>query len=493
MIEQRSLRAAGSAMVWRLVQMGGVKLIYMVRLLVLAILLAPADFGLVAIATSATGFLLGLTNFGLIPAVVQAKDMDHEKYAAAWTFDMSRSFVVAALTILFAPLIADIFAEPRSVPVIRALALRPLLESMMSIKVAALNRNLTFRPLAYLRIVEAIFNTIISIALAKFVGVWALVLGPIGGALAMAIASYSLAPYRPRISFNWNAVKPLMNFGGWILVTGLVAMAGSHGLRIAISRHLGAEGLGLYFLAAQLAYLPNEVASEAVGAVAFPLFARLQNSVSQATRAFRALFSGLAAVLYPACVLLIVLAPTLIHNVLGSEWDGTETVIRVLSLVVMVGIFGEVAVSVFKGFGQPYRITMLEVVQSTVTISLVWFLTSRVGLVGAALAWVPAILLSQGLSAWFLLSILDQPFRGLLAPFMAVLTATMLCVVVATIAIYFVPGVVGLIIAAALGIMSTMAFLWFADYRYELGFADDLALVFPQFAAFLRSASIKNR
>ena len=136
---------------------------------------------------------------------------------------------------------------------------------------------------------------------------------------------------------------------------------------------------------------------------------------------------------------------------------------------------------------------MLEVVQSTVTISLVWFLTSRVGLVGAALAWVPAILLSQGLSAWFLLSILDQPFRGLLAPFMAVLTATMLCVVVATIAIYFVPGVVGLIIAAALGIMSTMAFLWFADYRYELGFADDLALVFPQFAAFLRSASIKNR
>ena len=279
MIEHRPMRAAGNAMVWKLVQMGGVKVIYMVRLLVLAILLTPTDFGLVAIATSATGFLLGLTNVGLIPAVVQAENMDDEKYDAAWTFDMSRSFIVATLTIIFSPVIADIFAEPLAVPIIQALALRPLIESLTSIKVAALNRNLTFRPLAYLRIVEAIFNTVVSIALAKFIGVWALVFGPITGALAMVIASYILVPYRPRITLNWHAIKPLMNFGGWILITGLVAMVGSYGLRIAISRQLGAEGLGLFFIAVQLAYLPSEVASEAVGAVAFPLFARLQSNV----------------------------------------------------------------------------------------------------------------------------------------------------------------------------------------------------------------------
>ena len=86
MIEERPMRAAGNAMVWKLAQMGGVKIIYMVRLMVLAILLTPADFGLVAIATSATGFLLSMTNVGLIPAVVQAKDMNDERYAAAWTF-----------------------------------------------------------------------------------------------------------------------------------------------------------------------------------------------------------------------------------------------------------------------------------------------------------------------------------------------------------------------------------------------------------------------
>jgi PST family polysaccharide transporter len=492
MTEERPMRVAGNALVWKLVQMGGVKLIYMIRLFVLAILLAPTDFGLVAIATSATGFLMGLTNVGLIPAVVQAQNMDDEKYDAAWTFDVSRSILVAALTVIFAQEIATLFAEPRAVHIIQALALRPLIESLTSIKVTALNRSLTFRPLAYLRIVEAIFNAAISISFARFVGVWALVFGSIGGALAMVIASYLLAPYRPRISFNWSAVKPLMNFGGWILVTGLVAMAGNYGLRIAISRQLGSDALGLYFLAVQLAYLPSEIANEAVGAVAFPLFARLQNDISRATRAFRALLTGLAVSLYPICALIIILAPTLIHDILGAKWAGTEEVIRILSIVVMIGIFGDVAVSVFKGFGQPHRVTLLEVVQSTVTIASVWFLTNRLGLVGAALARLPAIIVSQILCARSLMVLLDHPFRGLRNPFMAIVAATILGIGATMALNRFIPGLTGMIIAIVCSGLLIISFLWIADRRYELGFAHDLALAFPQLAGFIAAAPRKN-
>jgi len=486
MMENHHMRAAGNAMVWKLVQMGGVKIIYLIRLLVLAILLTPADFGLVAIAMAATGFLLSVTNFGLIPAVVQAESMDDVKYDAAWTLDMTRSFIVALLTIVFAPTIANIFAEPLAVPIIQVLALRPFIESLISIKLVALNRELSFRPSAYLKIVEAISNTLISVSLAKFVGVWAIVFGYIGGTLSMVIASYILAPHRPHIAFNWKATSPLMNFGGWVFLTSLVAMAGNYGVRIAISRQLGAEELGLYFIAVQLAYLPNEVADEAVGAVAFPLFARLQGNILQATRAFRALFSGLAAVIFPLCALMIVLAPALVHDVLGPSWAGTEQVIRVLSLVVMIGTFGEVAVTVFKGFGQPYRITLLEVIQSSITISLVWVLTRRFGLVGSAMAWLPAILFSQLLSASYLQNILDHPLRGLQNPLKAILAATALCFIVAMMVIYFIPGVVGLVTAAALGGMSTVLLLCVADGRYKLGFAQNLAMAFPQFASFFR-------
>lgn len=494
MIEQSPIRAAGNAMVWKFVQMGGVKVIYMVRLLVLAILLTPEDFGLVAIATTATGFLLGLTNLGLIPALVQVDQADEERYDAVWIFEMSRSVFVAGLTIVFAPFIANLFSEPHAVFIIQALALRPLLESMTSIKVVALNRQLSFRPLAYLKIVEALFSTVISIVLAQSLGVWAMVIGVLAGTASMVITSYILVPHRPRPRFRWKEVQPLMRFGWWLFITGLIAMASNYGLRLVISRQLGAEGLGLYFLAVQLAFLPNEVANEAVGAIAFPLFARLQSQITQATRVFRAIFSLLAATLYPVCVLIIVLAPSLTLDILGPNWMGTEQVIRVLALVVMIGIFGDVAVTVFKGFGQPYRVTLVEVIQSSTTLTFMWILTQKFGLVGSALAWLPAVLLSQILCAIFLQKILDHPFQGLHRPILAILAASIVCTIVAWVTRSLRPDITGSVVATIAGLASAVAVIWIVDRRYDVGIVQYLALVFPKLAAFLGVPAIpENR
>jgi lipopolysaccharide exporter len=486
MTEQRPLRVAGTAMLWQAFQMGGVKVLYMIRLLILAIMLTPADFGLIAIALSATGFLLNLTNFGLIPAVVQADDMDDSKYDAVWTFDMTRSVIVTALTIIFAPLIAGIFAEPRAVPIIQVLALRPLIESMMSIKVAALNRNLTFRPLAFLKIIEAVFNAIISIGLAKFFGVWAIVFGMIGGALSMVVASYILAPYRPRIFYNWQSVKPLLKFGGWLLITGVIAMAGNFGLRIVISRQLGAEGLGLYFLAAQLAFVPSEVASEVVGTVAFPLFARLQFSLQQAARVFKAILTGLMALLYPISALIIVLSPVLVQDILGAKWNGTVPLIQILALVTMIGLLGDATIPLVKGFGQPYRVTQIELVQSSSLILMIWFFTSRYGTVGAALAWLPAIICVQILCLYFIQDIFQGSLMEARRPLIAIFLATIAGAGISYLAIHALPNIPGLVIASLLAVLVTGSILWFSDHRYSLGLVRNIAIAFPQLASFLK-------
>jgi lipopolysaccharide exporter len=491
MSEHRPMRAAGTAMLWQAFQMGGVKALYMVRLLVLAILLTPADFGLIAIALAATGFLLNLTNFGLIPAAVQAEDMDDARYDAVWTFDMTRSIIVTTLTVLFAPLIAEIFAEPRAIPIIQVLALRPLIESLMSIKVAALNRNLKFRPLAFLKIVEAIFNAVISIALAKSLGVWAMVYGMIGGSALMVIASYILAPYRPRLLFDWNAVKPLLKFGGWLLITGVVAMAGNFGLRIIISRQVGAEGLGLYFLAAQLAFVPSEVASEVVGTVAFPLFARLQSSLQQAARAFQAILTGLMALLYPISALIIVLSPILVQDILGAKWGGTVSLIQILGLVTMIGLLSDATIPLVKGFGQPYRVTQIELVQSSSLILMIWFFTERYGAVGAALAWLPAIICVQILCLYFIRDIFHDPLREVRKPLFAIFLATLAGAGISYLVIHVIPNIPGLVIASLLAALVTGSILWFSDQRYSLGLVRNIAIAFPQVASILKIRNTK--
>jgi lipopolysaccharide exporter len=477
---EQPIQKAGSALIWQAVKMGGVKLIFLARIFILARLLLPDDFGLVAIATTAMGFLFNLTNLGITPALVQGNETTEAHYDAAWTLDFYRSLILTIVVIFAAPFIAVVFAESRAIPVIQVLAFRPLLESLTSIKVVALNRNLSFRPLAILRIVEAIVNTLLAILLAKSIGAWALVAGSLGGALSIVVVSYILAPYRPKLSLDWRSIRPLIHFGKWMSLTNILSLTANYILRVVITRQFGTAGLGVYSMASQLAFMPGDVAGEAVGAVAFPLFARLQNDVRQATRVFQAMFSGLAAILYPVCALLVVLSPSLVSEVLGTNWVGTDSLIGILAIVVMFGIFGEVTVSVFKGFGQPYRIAILEVIQSSITITLIWILPQYFGLIGAALAWLPAIIVSQLMSARFLVRVLEQPFNNLYKPFLAILVSTAGCMSVAVIANQMIPGIVGLGLSIVLGGLFTVASLWIADRRFQLGFAHNLVSVFPQ-------------
>jgi O-antigen/teichoic acid export membrane protein len=452
----------------------------MLRLLILAWLLSPDDFGLLAIATTAIGFLLHVTDIGMIPALVQGDEIEEKHYNAAWTVGISRTLAITLLTILAAPFIAQLFAEPRAVPIIQVLAIRPLLEALSSIKVAKLTRQLQFQPLAILKLVEAVVTTVVSIALAKSYGVWALVVGTLAGSFSYLFVSYLVAPHRPQVSFHWTVAKSLIRFGRWVFLTGLIVMAGNYVLRIVISRQLGTVELGLYFLAAQLAFLPAEAASEVVGTVAFPLFARLQNDLQQATRIFQMVLSGLAILLFPICALLIVLAPTLVQEVLGTRWTGTVQVIQVLALVSMIGIFGEVTLPIFNGFGKPYNVTIIEIVQSTSVIALVWSLTSFFGLVGAALAWLPTAIVSQTVSAILIRRLLPQPLVGLPRRLLTITTVTGLSALVAFSVDQLVPGLAGLILAITLGLLVFAGLLWILDYRLKIGLLDDLNRVFPQ-------------
>jgi O-antigen/teichoic acid export membrane protein len=484
--ESPPIRQAGSALIWRAVELIGEKLIYFLRLLILARLLVPDDFGLLAIAVTAIGIFLSITNLGMIPALVQGQEVEDTQYDVAWTVGITRALTITFVVIVSAPLIASIFAEPRAEAVIRVLALRPLLDSLVSIRVADLNRNLQFKPLAILKIASALVNAMISIILASTFGVWALVAGVLAGALTTMLISYILAPYHPRLSFNVASAMPLIRFGRWIFVNSLIVLIGSSVLRIAISRQLGAAELGVYYLAAQIAFLPAEVASGVVGEVAFPLIARIQADINRVTRAFRTMLVGTTTLLYPVSALIIALAPTFVEQILGPKWQGTEPVIRILSLATMIGLFGEVVVPLLKGLGLPYKITIIELVQSIVVIILVWGFASRYGVVGAALAWLPAVTMSQFISAYFINPLLHKPFAKLVRPMLVIILATVLGAAVALVVGQFIPGLFGFGLAISLALLAIAVILWTAERRFSLGITQDLSRMFPQMTSFLR-------
>ncbi len=482
-------RKTGSALFWQMTRLAGSKVTFLVRTLVLARLLAPEDFGLLAVSMIAVDLLVHLTETGMVPALIQRPDVDERHYHSAWTLGILRALGVTATVYLAAPLIAGLFAQPQATPLIRVLAIRPLLDAVASVRVVDLHRTLRFRPLTLLQLGDAVVNTVVAIALAPLLGVWALVISVLASSIFHATLSYILAPYRPRLILDREAASSLIRYGRWVFLTSLIAVSGGSMIQLVISRRLGVAELGLYTLAGKLAFVPYEVSSGVLQTVAFPLYTQLQTDTRRVEQTFRIVWVSAAAFLWPICALMMALAPSLVENVLGPRWQGTVPLIRWLALVNVLGLFGDVTTPIFKALAQPYRVMVVEMLQSVLLITLIWGLAGSYGVTGAALAWLIAVGSSQLVNAAFLLRVLPRPFAGLGLPMGLIAAVCGIVGLTVSSVDRLIVGPVGFLLTILSATTAMGVLIWFLDRRFRLGLANNLARVFPQVAGLAGYAS----
>jgi PST family polysaccharide transporter len=344
-----------------------------------------------------------------------------------------------------------------------------MLQAAASIRTADLTRNLEFRGLAILHVTDALTNAVVSIALAPFLGVWALVAGSLTSPAVYAALSYVIAPYRPALAIQRTATGALVSFGRWVFITGVVALLGNAALQAVISRRLGTVELGLYFLATRIAFLPSEIASELVGGVAFPLYSRMQSDSDRAQRTFRGMLIGMAVVLLPIVGLLIALAPVLVQGLLGPRWQGTAPVIQVLAAASGLSLFVNAAGPIFKGIGQPWRLAALRTIQSVVLVALAWDFAGRFGVVGAAAAWMPAMVAALVIAVAMMVRRFPGVLRGLPMLLLLILLASSASAVAAYVVANVTQGAAGFFLGGAVGAALSAVTLWRLDRRFDLG------------------------
>jgi O-antigen/teichoic acid export membrane protein len=418
-----TLGTVRGAIGWRAGQQAGVQAIYFLRLLILARLLTPEAFGQLAIAMLIVTILLSLSDLGVVPALVQRERSNRDEQDAGWTLGVLRAVLIAATIIATAPLLAALFGDPRTTPIIRALALRPVLAALASIGVVQLTRELRFRQLAMLYVPAALIDLCAAIVLAPRLGVWALVAGSLIGTASGTILSYVLAPHRPRPLFDRATMRPLIHFGRWVLGTSIVGLAASSAVQLVVSRRLGVTDLGLYFLATKVAFLPAEAATAVIGSVAFPMYASMQNDDPRTRATLQALLSMLALVLFPTYVLMIVLAPSL-AEALGPQWAGTAPLIQIVGLAAAIGIYVDATLPLLMGRGRPDRVMIVCVTQTGVLLALLLPLVSTLGALGAAAAWLPAYAAAQVVSALLVRSTIGPKPSGAAPQLLAILAVS---------------------------------------------------------------------
>jgi O-antigen/teichoic acid export membrane protein len=256
-------------------------------------------------------------------------------------------------------------------------------------------------------------------------------------------------------------------------------MAGRTVMQMILSRELGVAELGLYYLAAKLAFIPSEVSHEVINTVAFPLYANLQANMPAMARAYRAMLVAMMALILPVCVLLFALTPGLVTYVLGPNWEGTVELIRVLVLVNILGLIGETVLPILNGTGRPQLGASIECLQSSLLITLSAPLIGWFGVLGAALVWLPTVGSSQILSIVYVRRILPRPFLGAAKPAVTIAAVAIAGGLVAAAIANSLGGVAGLVVAGGTAAIVIAGLLWLADKILHLGLQANLILAFP--------------
>jgi O-antigen/teichoic acid export membrane protein len=466
---QESLaRTVGSALVWKATQTALVRGLSVARYLVVARLLAPEAFGLLAVAAAGVELFLQLTDIGLIPSLVQRRELRREHYDTAWTVGVLRGILVAAALFAAAPLIASAFAEPQATPLLRVLALRPLLASFANVHTVDAMRQLRFATLAKIEIPTAVVETVLAIVLAPTLNVWAIVVAALAAELCTLTLSYVVVPGFPRVRIDRSALASLLQLGRWLFVATAVGVAGETLLRAVISRRLGTADLGRYLLAVRLTAFPFELSTAVVTSVTFPLHSGLQGDDQRARRAFRLSVLGLFAILAPTYAVLVAVAPRFVQTVLGQQWEGTAPILALLSAVTLLTAIDAAAEPLLKGRGQGTSLALLRAVGAVLIVPLAWPLAGARGLVGAGVAILATAVVEQLVVVRSVSKALPTAFERVSSDTFLVVAAAAAGGVVAWAALRL-PGLTGLLAASGAGLVTAYVMLAALDRRRELG------------------------
>jgi teichuronic acid exporter len=380
----------GGTVLRGLVWLGGVRwaaqLFTWASTLVIARLLAPEDYGLVAMATVLTGFLEVISDLGLGSALVQSRDLTKREVEATMGATCVLGVGAALLLAASAPLWAHVQGDPRIVGIVQALALGVLLTVVANVPYSMLHRRLAFGLVARAQFVRGLLTALATLGGALVLqSHWALVGGYLVGKAAFTVMLIWAEPVRLRMPGPDTSVGRFLRFGGVLTADRILNYARTNIDVALVGALLGTRMVGIYVMAIALARLPLEKLGSAFEPVAYPTFARLRDDLPELRRFFLGLSLGTMAIALPACLGLIVTAELLVPTVIGTQWLAVVRPLQVAAAVTPLAFHLGIVSALFNARGRVDLNLRITTLTSALTIAAV-LAGVRFGIVGVAAA-----------------------------------------------------------------------------------------------------------
>lgn len=315
------------------VAQGTITIISLATVPIMARLLNPADFGLVAMVTVFTGFAAMFVDAGLSMATVQRDHITHQQVSNLFWVATALGIAIAALVALLSPAIAWFYREPRLVPITLALSLSFIFSGLTIQHQALLRRAMRFKALAMIQVASFVLPYAIAIAVAWYYRTyWALVVLPIAGSILRFIFTCSVCRWWPSLPCRDVGMRSLVGFGANLTGFSFVNYFARNADNMLIGWWWGDTSLGFYDRGYKLMMAPLTQINAPLANLMIPVLSRLQNEPEKYRKAYFQAISMVQAVACPLMAFVAVTAPWIVDVVFGPGWKEVGPILRWLAL-----------------------------------------------------------------------------------------------------------------------------------------------------------------
>lgn len=386
--------------IWRFAERCGAQLVSFIVSIVLARLLAPEDYGVIALVTVFTTILQVFIDSGLGTALIQKKDADDLDFSSVFYFNLIVCLALYGAMFFAAPLIAKFYNNPIYVPLVRVLSLTLIISGVKGIQQSYVSRHMIFKRFFFSTLGGTLVSAFagITLAYAGF-GVWALVAQYLCNAAIDTTILWITVPWRPKFIFSWNRLKSLLSYGWKLLVSSLLD-TGYNNLRSLL--------IGKIYSSSDLAYynqgdkFPNVIVNNiniSIDSVLLPTMSNVQDNhitVKHMTR--RAIMTSIY-IMAPLMMGLAFCAEPVVRLVLTDKWLPCVPYLRIFCITYMFWPIHTANLNAIKAMGRSDLFLRLEIVKKIVGMILL-LVTMRISVMAMACSMIVSSISSQIINSY---------------------------------------------------------------------------------------------
>ena len=407
-----------SGVIWNFAEQVGRQGIGLVITLLLARLLTPADFGLVAMMAVFLAIGMSLMDSGFKQALIRKETADQVDCNTAFFANLALGLISYMLLFLAAPIIAQFYNEPRLVWLVRAASVAILINAFKVVQSAMLSRDLNFKAQLQASIPAGLISGGIAVVLASVgYGVWALVAQMLVAAFLNMVLLWKLQGWRPTLAVSRESLGSMYGFGYKLFLSGVLDTIFRNLYVVIIARIFTASIAGYYFFAEKIQEMVISQLVGSIQSVTYPALATMQHDNERLKAGYRKVVKVTTFLLFPAMALLAALAGPLFSVLLPDKWQPAVPYLQLMCIAGMLYPLHAINLNVLNVKGRSDLFLYLEIYKKFVAV-VILCISYRYGVIGILVGQIVFSVLAYIPNSYFSSRLINYPVKEQVADFL---------------------------------------------------------------------------